>query len=428
MTFPGFGDLHPTTRRLLMARALRSIGQGALVVDFTLYLNALHWSAIAIGLLLTAGGIFAAVLTLIIGMTSDRLRRKPILLVYEAVALLTGSALIFSSQGWVLVAGAIIGGFGRGANGAAGPFSPAEQAWLSEDIPPERRGRVYSLNSGLGFFGMAAGALCAILPAIWTNVLPGGSAYRPLFGLPALAAVGGIVLLTGAQEKYRQDPQPALNLQEKQHSDIVKHQENQILLKLVLVNGFNGFAIGMTGPLMSYWFAQRFGVGPESIAPVMAATYGITGVISLFTGRLTERIGIVSSVVWERVFSLGLLVLLPIMPTYGLASIAYLLRSALSRGSAGAQQALTIGLVRDERRGLATSLNAVSSQFPRSAGPGIAGYLLSLGQFELPFYIAALFQGIYLILYDRVFRKYDPHVDLLKDSTGLHDRDFRNDG
>ena len=147
MTIPVFRDLHPTTRRLLMARALRSIGQGALVVDFALYLHALQWGAVAIGLLLSAGGLFAAGLSLVVGLTSDQLQRKPILLIYEAVALVSSLAVIFSAQTWILAVAAIIGGFGRGANGAAGPFSPAEQAWLAEEVPAERCGLATSLNS-----------------------------------------------------------------------------------------------------------------------------------------------------------------------------------------------------------------------------------------------------------------------------------------
>jgi hypothetical protein len=42
------------TRLLLAARFVRSIGQGALAVDFTLYLRALGWSAVAISALLSA--------------------------------------------------------------------------------------------------------------------------------------------------------------------------------------------------------------------------------------------------------------------------------------------------------------------------------------------------------------------------------------
>ena len=77
-------------------------------------------------------------------------------------------------------------------------------------------------------------------------------------------------------------------------------------------------------------------------------------------------------------------------------------------GLFGAALSLLVGLVRDERRRLATSLNAVLAQLPQSVGPTIAGYLLDAGQLTLPFYIAAVLQGIYLVWYDRVFRQYEP--------------------
>ncbi|MGO9119596.1 MAG: hypothetical protein ACLQPD_18550, partial [Desulfomonilaceae bacterium] len=87
-----FRDLHPTTKRLLLARFLRSIGQGVLVVDFALYLHALGWNAIAIGLLFTSSSLFGAVLSLGVGLSSDRLRCKPFLLIYEAIVLTCGVA------------------------------------------------------------------------------------------------------------------------------------------------------------------------------------------------------------------------------------------------------------------------------------------------------------------------------------------------
>ncbi len=404
MTKVQFRDLHPTTRRLLMIRTLRSIGQGALVVDFTFYLHALNWSAVSIGLLLSAGSLFAALLTLIVGLTSDRIRRKPILIVYEIVTLVSGLALIISSQNWILVVAAVLGGFGRGANGAAGPFSPAEQAWLAEEIAPKERGQVYSLNSALGFFGMGLGAFFAIMPVVWASTLPGAMAYRPLFGLIAGAALAGLLILWGAEET-RRFSNPVKDEPQTQEENFVRRHENQVLAKLVLINAFNGLAVGLTGPLMSYWFLHKFGVGPEAIAPVMGMTFIITGIFSLYTGALTERIGIISSVVEERLIGLILLAALPFMPSYPSASLLYLLRSVFTRGSAGAQQALTIGLVRDERRGLAISLNTISNQVPRSAGPGITAYFIGLGQFNLPFYIATVFQGIYLLLYYVMFKK-----------------------
>lgn len=408
MNSPLFRDLHPTIRRLLLARTFRSIGQGALVVDFALYLHALKWSGFAVGLVLGASGLAGAGLSLLIGVTSDRLTRKPFLLAYEGVSLLGGVAALMTSEPLILVVAAIAGQFGRGAMGAAGPFSPAEQAWLAEEVPPERRGRVYSLNAGLGFGGMALGAIFAVLPPHWNHWLPGPLAFRPLFGLVALTAVVNLVLLTKAVERY----EGAGGMQDRRgrggEENSIRWQENRILSKLVLINSLNGVAVGLTGPLISYWFALRFHVGPAEIAPVMAIMFAITAVSSVFTGWLTGRIGIIPSIVLERLIGVGLLVLIPLMPVYWLASSAYVLRTIFYRSSAGAQQALSMGLVRDERRGLAASLNAVSFQLPRAGGPVLSGYLLDAGFFTAPFYAAAFLQIVYLVWYRSAFRMYEP--------------------
>jgi hypothetical protein len=129
-------ELHPTARRLPLARDLRSVGQGVLAVDFALYLQALGWRGSAIGLVLTGADLFGAGLSTAIGFASDQLRRKPFLLIHESPALVCSVAVLSSVRSWVITVSAVVGGFGRGANGAAGPLLPAEQAWLAQDIAP----------------------------------------------------------------------------------------------------------------------------------------------------------------------------------------------------------------------------------------------------------------------------------------------------
>ena len=87
---------------------------------------------------------------------------------------------------------AVVGAFGRGANGAAGPFGSIEQAWLSQGLGPRSRSQVLSLNATLGFVGMAVGAACAILPGLVPSAIPVADAYRPIFGI-ALACSTGIL-------------------------------------------------------------------------------------------------------------------------------------------------------------------------------------------------------------------------------------------
>jgi MFS family permease len=405
-------DLHPTTKRLILARAVRSIGQGALVVDLTLYLHSLGWDAFHIGFILSLAGLFGALLSLVVGIASDHIRRKPFLIVYEIIVFVCGIAAFLSAQSLVLSIAIIAAGFGRGANGAAGPFSPVEQAWLAEEVPAARRGNVYSLNTAFGFFGMGFGALLGLLPdflTTWHNEGKTLSAihsysYQPLFIIVAVASIANIFLILKAKEQYNADRRKRVSKKDKKEN-LIKKQENKMLTGLVILNSFNGLAVGFTGPLISYWFALKFGVGPASIAPIMSAAFFITGISSVLTGNFSDKIGIVKSVVWARFFGLLLLILLPVIPIFWLASVIYILRSALNRGSVGARQALTVGLVRDKRRGLATSLNAVSMQLPQSVGPSIAGLLFKAGQLVLPFYAGALCQGVYLVMYGLFFRK-----------------------
>lgn len=120
--------------------------------------------------------------------------------------LFSSFASLLGSQPLLLSIATIASGFVRGANGAAGPSSPVEQAWLAEAIAPARRGQIYSLNAALGFFGVGFGALLAIFPA-YLNAWPGfvlamgpeqALAYRPLFAAVGLLTVINLVLLGGA--------------------------------------------------------------------------------------------------------------------------------------------------------------------------------------------------------------------------------------
>ena len=98
---------------------------------------------------------------------------------------------------------------------------------------------------------------------------------------------------------------------------------------------------------------------------------------------------------------------MPIMPVYTLAAVIYILHQIFNISSAGPRQAVSISLVRNKRQGFATSLDAFSMQLPRSIGPYLVGFLLDGGFFELPFFIAAGLQTVYVIYYRKLFKKYD---------------------
>ncbi len=399
-------DRARTTRLLLATRFVRSIGQGALVVDLTLYLRTLDWSAVAISAVLSAALLAGVVLTLLAGPLSDRGGRRRFLFAYEAAQFCAGLAALLSSQPGILSAAVVVGGFGRGGNGGAGPFAPVEQAWLAQSVSAMRRGPVYSLNAALGFLGNAAGAVIAALPGRVDTVLPGALAYRPLFLLSAVGSLLCCVLIARTPDSEaapnRRSPvaEPA--------SGDVQHRENRLLLRLMIANMINGAGVGATGPLIAYWFALRFGEGPAEIGPLMAGGFLMAALASVATGWLSKWLGIVRSVVAMRLVGLALLVALPFAPSFGVAGVIYILRGMFNRGTTGARSALSIGIVRPQRRGFAASMANVSMQVPRSFSPVLTGFLFAAGDLALPFFIGATFQGAYIAFYYWSFGQIDP--------------------
>lgn len=400
-----YARLSREARLLIVMRAVRSIGQGALVVDFALYLHALRWSAPAIGTLFMAALLVSATLALFVGPLSDIRGRKGFLRAYEWVQVVAALMAIASARPSALAVAAVLGGFGHGLNGGAGPFAPVELAWLSELVDARDRPAVYSLNTAVGFSGMALGALLASLPSLIGTLLPGALAYRPLFLLPLLAALLALILLRALPDSVPYRRPSVEDVPADSVSDALTRAENRKLLKLFGINALNGLGIGFMGPLMAYWFAVRFHHGPLSIGPLMSLALVVTAASSLLVGRLTHRYGVVRSVLTMRYLGLAVLLVLPLAPSFSIAAALYILRSALNRGTAGARQALNLGLVRSHRRGLAASLNSVSIQAPRAIGPVFAGLLYHAGFLALPFFIAGGFQAIYLVLYRRLFRE-----------------------
>ena len=390
--------------RLMTIRGARSLGQGALVAAFALYLHTLGWRAAGIGATLSAALLVGALLTLTVGPLSDRIGgRRRFLLLYEALQIGAALLAISTTQPAALVLAAIVGGFGRGANGSAGPFGPLEQAWLALLLPAAQRGRVYSWNTAIGFFGMALGALGAGAVG-WSAPHAGAAPYRWLFGLSLLGSLVSLAVLARMRE-----PAPPARAETAAGGGAGRTEqraENRRLLKLVLVNSLNGLGIGMIGPLIAYWFLLKFAHGPGSIGPAIAASFAVGAAGSLLAGALARRHGLIRAVVWMRLAGLLLMLAIPFSPWFALAAALYALRAGMNQGTAGVRQALVAGLTRDHRRGLAASLQNVSIQIPRAIGPLIAGLLLHAGMLTAPFVLAALFQGAYIVLYARVFRDF----------------------
>ncbi len=402
----GHGKSSPgrSVRLLLGARASRSVAQGVLAVDFALYLKSLHWTGAAIGSVLAGSMVFGVVMTISGAIASDRFGRKRFLLGYDAVYAFACLVALLTTNTAILAGAAVIGAFGRGANGAAGPFGSIEQAWLTQGLDPGTRSRVLSLNATLGFVGMAVGAACAILPGLVPSSIPATDAYRPIFGIALAAALICLGCIAMAEDRHVALAVPPDASAER----ALRQKENRNLRMLAFANFLQGTGLGLTGPLVSYWFALRFGIGPRQIAPLIATGFLLAAASSHLTNPLSRRYGLMRVIVALRLGALALLFVFPFAPTLAAAIGIFLLRNTLNRATNGPRSAITASLVRNQRLGLAGTVSSVSRQIPRSVGPIVAGALFDSGMLVAPFVIGAAFQAGYLWLYQRSFHAQDP--------------------
>ncbi len=394
-----------TQRLLLAARSARSVAQGILVVDFALYLRALHWTGASIGLVLAGGMIFAVVLTIAASSASDRIGRKPFLIGFDLMYALACVAALLTPNAAVLAVAAITGAFGRGANGAAGPFGSIERAWLAQGLDAATRAELMTRNATLGFLGMAAGAALAIVPGLLTTGIPDANAYRPIFGIALAAALVCLGCIAMAEDRH-----VALDRATDVPSDrALRQRENRDQQRLALANFMQGSGIGLTGPLIAYWFALRFGVGPRHIAPLLAAGFLLAAISSQLSAPLVRRHGVMRVIVALRLGGLALLLAFPFAPNLAAAVGIYLLRSSLNRATNGPRSTIMTGLVRNQRLGTAGMIASVARQVPRSVGPVLAGVLFDSGMLVAPFLVGAAFQAGYLWLYQRSFGSTGAH-------------------
>jgi len=396
------GDL----RRLVVVRGLRSFTQGYVTVIFAIYLGLLGFPAWLIGLTLTIGGVASAVLTLLTGVLSDRIGRRPFLLLYGWLLLISGVVFSLTTIPWVLILLSALGGLGRGGGGGgqAGPFMPAEQAIIAEKATGETRTRVFAANSIVGTGFAALGALLAGIPewaqGVWhLSIL---ASYRPLYlGVALIGALSVVILwpLTEQPRKARANDAEARAR---------RRRTRQTIGKISFAGAINGFGFGFLIGLVPYWLHVRYGVSPGAIGPVLAISSLLTALGSLVAVRLASRFGDVMLITGSRLVGVVLTLALPFAPFYLLAAALYILRMASAMMAMPVRQSYTMGIIEPESRGSAAGISGVARRLPASLSPSLSGYWIGVGELELPFIASAVFLLANSALYYAWFRNVRP--------------------
>ena len=314
------------------------------------------------------------------GRLSDRIGRKPVMLITVAANAVGYLMLAFAPNIWLAIAVRLFTGLG------AGNISTI-QGYVADITPPERRaGRMGMIGAafGLGFIvGPGLGGLLV-------REDMGRLGYQlPIFaaaGLCVLAALGVLIFLKESRTKA--DPAAARPpFLGGVHNALTNPVVSRVLLvTLIYMAGFSGME-----STFGLWAEARYGWGAREVGLSFMAV-GVVSVFcqSLVTGRMARRFG-ESRVLAGGclLFGLGLVgqVLSPVawgvpimmaMGAFGMAMTMPNISALISRSTPSDEQGAMLGL------------NLAASSGARIFGPIIAGAIFSGVGHDWPFLIGAL--------------------------------------
>ncbi|OCP21285.1 MULTISPECIES: MFS transporter [unclassified Ensifer] len=387
---------HPATY-LFAARALRDFGDGFVAILLPVYLLALGFSPLQVGIIATASLSGSALLTIAVGFLGARHDLRSSLLAAAGLMIATGVAMSIVQDYWLLLVVAFAGTINPSA-GSVSVFVPLEHAALTREVTDAERTRMFARYSLIGALASAAGALAAALPDFPIAVgLERLTAIKLMFVLYALLGiVGGLLYARIPKRIASQDTAKAAAL----------GPSRAIVLKLAALFSLDAFAGGfVVQSLLALWLFERFDL---SLAQA-GVFFFWSGVLSAFSfpvaAWLSLRIGLINTMVFTHIPSSIALLLAAFAPTLPMALVLLLIRAALSQMDVPTRSSYVMAVVTEAERAAAASVTSVPRSLAAAVSPALAGALFAASYRSLPLVICATLKITYDFLLLLQFRQ-----------------------
>ena len=389
-------------KRLLATRALRGLADGAVSVLLPSYLTAIGFNPLRVGAIVFGTLLGSAALTLWVGLATDRLGRRRVLLAACALMLATGIGFATITSFWPLLVVAVVGTLNPSA-GDVSLFLPTEQAALAEAA---QRGDLTATFALYNVAGQAAGAFGALASGV-----PGILAARHRWALaPALRSgfvAYAIVAVIASAVYWRLSP--AIEVERPPARSAPLAKSRAIVIRLAALFSIDSFGGGFViQSLLALWLFRRFNLSVQ-VAGTFFFVAGLVGSFSQFiSSALAARFGRINTMVFTHLPSNAMLIFAALMPTPGLAMAFLLLRFSTSQMDVPARQSYVMAVVPPEERAAAASVTNVPRSLASAMAPLPAGAMLNRSSFGWPLICAGVLKAIYDIALLIQFRAVKP--------------------
>jgi MFS family permease len=378
---------------------LRDFSDGFVAVLLPVYLLALGFTPFQVGVIATVALLGSALLTLTIGFIGVRFDLRQLLLAAAGLMAATGAAFAVANDYAVLLVIAIVGTINP-SSGSVSVFVPLEHAVLAREAADSERTNMFARYSLCGTLAAALGALAAALPDIMTQV-----GVERLTAFKAMFVLYGLIGIAGGFVYARIPRQPPVA--EQQSSAL--GPSRAIVYKLAALFSLDALAGGfIVQSLLVLWLFQNFDMSLAA-ASVFFFWTGLMSALSFpVAAWLSQRIGLVNTMVFTHIPSSIALILAAFAPTLPLALALLLVRSALSQMDVPARSSYVMAVVTPAERAAAASVTSVPRSLAAALSPALSGALIAAAFKGWPLVIAGVLKIVYDILLLVQFRHLKP--------------------
>jgi MFS family permease len=387
-------------RRVLVARACRGFADGLASVVLPAYLGLLGLTAGRIGAIATFTLIGSAAATMAIGFAGVRWPRRSVLLGASLVMVGTGLGFAVAETFWLLAVVALIGTLNP-SSGDVSVFLPTEQSLLPQTVPDRDRTALFARYALAGSLLGAVGALAAAVPdrLVEADVVSEITAFRWVFVAYAVVGVVTLVVYRGLT--------PAVEPVAVSRRGL--GSSRQIVLRLSALFSLDSFAGGFTvQTMLALWLFLRFDLSVAVTGVVFFWTGLLTAASMLLSPLVAARVGLIRTMVFTHIPANVFLVTAAMMPNATLAIVFLSLRSLLATMDVPARTSYVMAVVPAEHRAAAAAVTNVPRSLASSAGPVLAGAMLTRSTFGWPLIVAGSLKICYDLLLLRAFGSIRP--------------------
>jgi len=382
---------------IFISKGSRTSVASLLSILTPIYLARLGYSALYVGVGLTAILAGNAFFNILLTWYGDYLGRKRSLLIFSLLVVVSGVLLSSTIFLPLILLGLFLGNISTTGT-EAGPFQSIETGVLPNLEPEERRNRAFGVYNFIGYGASSIGAFAASAPDYFQDSLLASRLLYLVYGLVGVLLLVIYRRIGNIESQETGSKKIGLgNVRPEARRDITK------LSFFYSIDAFGGSLVSQF--VLSYWFNQVYKVSLSSLGEIFLAVNVVTAFSTLAAPVLAEKLGNLRTMVSTHLLSNVFLIMVPLAGSF-LAAIAFLfLRQSISQMDVPTRQAFMAQLFTDEERVPANAVTNTSRSLSGTLGGPLTAVMFMAGASSLPILTGGFSKIIYDVLVFHSYRK-----------------------